>query len=319
MRNTNINEVLFPVELENIYLENINTPLKNFRAVVGEVDNEKRIFSVVTKSYNLVTNEKALEIGKQSLQELLKISNLDSFEVFNVIAPLTKSYVHIDVIHKDYKMNIYRQEVYLPFFRITNSYNKTKSFKIDIGFCRELCDNGFIFEASTIQIKFNHNSQDINVQGISSILSRAHFNRMKEDFENHLKSIDEIQIDKKYFIALIIKILKLDFNFDSKNQKAKSLALRKFGEFMWDISEISRKYIAEFGETGYALFNTITDYSSNVDKDNLVRKNQINRNQTVVGEWLKDFSRLVREDKLIMKDYLKDHEKYLQYSISDNN
>jgi len=35
LRNTNIDEVLFPVELVNIYLENTNSSLKNFRAVVG--------------------------------------------------------------------------------------------------------------------------------------------------------------------------------------------------------------------------------------------------------------------------------------------
>jgi hypothetical protein len=159
MRNSNIEDVLFPVELDNIYLENTNSPMEKFKAVVGDVGNEKRIFSVVTTNYNLIKNEEALNIGKESLKRLLDVKDLSSFEVFNVIYPKTKSSVHIDIIHKDYAMNIYRQEVYLPFFRITNSYNKTKAFKIDIGFCRELCDNGLIFEESTVQIKFNHNSK----------------------------------------------------------------------------------------------------------------------------------------------------------------
>ncbi len=159
-RNTNIYEILFPVECKPVYLENNRYPIHAFQAVTGKFeDGSETIFSIVSDNYYLITNNEAYEMGKEIHRRLFPDATSDSFEVFNVIAPLTKSYCHIDIIDKNYTLNIWAKEVYVPFVRIQNSYNRTMPLKFQIGFCRKLCNNGAIFDKDLVTISMTHTKQ----------------------------------------------------------------------------------------------------------------------------------------------------------------
>jgi len=149
MRNTNLKDVLFPVEMQSILREaaaegrppSPPVPVKDWCAVV---DVERGyVFTVVTGNYRLVTNEEALACGKVASTRLFGSVDVErDMKVFNVITPSTRSSCYVDVIHREYRVNLWKKEVYLPYLRVTNSYNKTKALHFDLGFARELCDNG---------------------------------------------------------------------------------------------------------------------------------------------------------------------------------
>ena len=142
-RQTDLQKVLFPVEEQPIFFMPRKydfKKIKNYKAIVNKSNNT--IISVVSSDYQLITNERALELGKKCFKQVFQTINTNDMEVYNITFPQTRSFCHIDVIHKNYTLNIGKKEVWLPFIRITNSYNRTKALCFDFGFCRELCENG---------------------------------------------------------------------------------------------------------------------------------------------------------------------------------
>src|SRR5688572_14263105 len=118
-RNTNINEQLFPVREKPVYLESLLKPIPGFKAITGYPDGgHEHTFSIVSTNYQLITNHDALNMGRQIHQKLFPGASHASFEVFNVIAPKTRSQCQIDIIDKNYTLNIWKQEIYVPFVRI---------------------------------------------------------------------------------------------------------------------------------------------------------------------------------------------------------
>jgi len=71
---------------------------KNYKAIVNKSNNE--IISIVSKDYQLITNEKALDIGKECFKQVFQTINTDDMEIYNISFPKTMSFCYIDVIHK---------------------------------------------------------------------------------------------------------------------------------------------------------------------------------------------------------------------------
>ena len=64
-RNTNISEILFPVECKPVYLENQRNPIHGFKAITAAIPEKGEVtFSVVSNNYELISNADALEMGK---------------------------------------------------------------------------------------------------------------------------------------------------------------------------------------------------------------------------------------------------------------
>jgi hypothetical protein len=119
LRDTNIEAALFPIELRNIFFEeprvtgSLKVRIPGYKAVVDT--KSKKTFSVVSDSYRLVTNREALEFGKQAFNQLFDTVDTDDLAIFNLIQPETRSYCHIDLIHKKYEVNIWKTEVFLDY------------------------------------------------------------------------------------------------------------------------------------------------------------------------------------------------------------
>ena len=145
-RITDINHLLFKVELHPIFTElEINgkkskIEVPNNKIVVNSKSGKP--LGVVSNTYKLITNHEALELGRKCAVEVFGTAEADNIEIFNVDAPSTASYCHIDLVHKVHVMNLWDEEkqsdVYVPYIRITNSYNTTRALRFDIGFCRKI-------------------------------------------------------------------------------------------------------------------------------------------------------------------------------------
>ena len=112
-RNTNIDELLFPVSFQPIFLENQKKRIQGFKAIIKNAGTaHESAVSVVSDNYNLITNLEALNMGIEIHQRLFPNATTDSFEIFNIISPKTNSFCHIDIIDKNYEINIWKQETY---------------------------------------------------------------------------------------------------------------------------------------------------------------------------------------------------------------
>src|SRR5581483_6127736 len=153
-RNVDIQSLLFPVKENDVYVN--NKRIQGFKAITGILPEGERVFAVVSSNYKLITNDDALKMGKEIHKRLFKDANADTFDIFKIISPHTKSFCQIDIIDKNYKFNIWQKEIFVPFVRIHNSYNRSHSLQFDIGFCRKLCTNGVIFEQQIVKLKYAH-------------------------------------------------------------------------------------------------------------------------------------------------------------------
>lgn len=78
-------------------------------------------------------------------------------------------------------------EVYVPYVRVTNSYNGTRALRFDVGFCRKLCANGVIFETDTIRFVYAHLRREVGGDPIRFEIQPGQLERLAERFRNFVR------------------------------------------------------------------------------------------------------------------------------------
>ncbi|HQM80512.1 MAG TPA: DUF932 domain-containing protein [Syntrophorhabdaceae bacterium] len=314
MRNTNLNDVIFPVkDMPLLYGYQNEAGTLRFR----DVDNKKalvnmnndNLLGIVSNDYRFIDNEQAIKYGKKCIATIFPDVKPDNIVVFNIITPSTQTWCHIDLIHKGYEINIWKQEIYLPFIRITNSYNTSRALRFEIGFCRKLCDNGVIFERKTIVFYFPHTKESIKDE-IDFKVNPGFLRELENEFKQLVVSNTDITIQQGDVFPLVCKVLELKFDIHSPNRKRSALEYDRLRNVRNNVRELTEKYFGEFGMNAYAVFNIITDFCSNVAKDNRRDIIRIHGSQKRTGKWLEDFPGIYKSADFSWDSYLADYRDY---------
>ena len=307
-RITEFESLRFPVELRPVYYtdKEVQQSIPKSRVVVNTKSGEP--LGVVSKNYRLLTNEQALKMGKQCCAELFGSNGAANIEVFNVDAPSTASYCYIDLIHRGYVMNLWsdsaRSDSYIPYVRVTNSYNRSRALRFDIGFCREVCLNGAIFGAETIPFVYNHTKHELNTSDVRFNLQKGKIGKLLQDFEFHTNKLRNYRIPKARALDIIRALFRIkdenDIDFDSeKENRAEYDALLHVLD--WRLN----KYIGALDDNSYALFNAVTDIASHsIDNNRYFRRPEIHAMQRLAGEWIHSFSREIDSPDFDIDSYL---------------
>lgn len=243
-RKTDLSALLFPVALEPIYLANMVTPIDKFKAVAGFPHDlsYKTVFCVVTDNYELLSNEEAITIAKSVYKRVFKAVDMKTMDVFNLIYPETKSFCHIDFVQKNYEGNVWAEEVYLPFIRVTNSYNRTRKLVFELGFCRKLCDNGVIFEKETITFSYTHTKGILNTDAIEQQLANDdRMSRLQAEFVAWMKQLKEYPVEDKHLLALCAKIMGVQFNIETNDFKQRKKETDRLVLFQDEMDRLKKK------------------------------------------------------------------------------
>lgn len=230
-------------------------------------------------------------------------TDLEDFEVFNIITPKTKSYCHIDIIHKKYTVNIWKEEVWLPYVRITNSYNKTKALRFDLGFCRTLCDNGVIFEKETLKVQYYHTKQHLLLKDGNFDITFKKLQRLETEFLEYMNNLKRYHVPEGYVLPTICKALSIDFDLNSDDQKRRGKQSDLLEEFTDKGKKIIKSYYDEMGPTAYTLLNIISDIASRP----IVKMGpgiMIDAYQKRTGTWVKDFIQEIERKDFDFEQYL---------------
>lgn len=309
VRITNIDDLMFPVELRPIYtdieIDGKKTQLKvpNNKIVINSKSGNP--LGVVSNSYKLISNSEAIELGRKCCREVFGKDEAESIEIFNVDAPSTASYCHVDLVHKNYIMNLWDEEqksdVYIPYIRITNSYNTLRALKFDIGFCRKICFNGIIFESETIKFTFSHVKYKLK-DDISFALEKGKMQALFKKFASYAKRLKSFPITADDSLQVITTLFgikdKSDIDFDDKKEdKDDYLSL------IADIKKKLKKYTQEFGSNGYALFNVITDIASHSVRNRYFRRD-MNSMQRKAGNWINSFQKEIATPSFDITSYI---------------
>jgi len=304
-RRTDLNTVYFPVSFKNLYFEENSlfdrgmVPVPQFRAVVNLANAQP--LGVVSRDYRLVTNKEAVGLGEKAFKQLFNAEDLSELEVFNIIAPDNGSYCHIDLIHQSYEVNVFRSEVYVPYVRITNSYNKSRALRFDVGFVRRLCNNGVIFEKETISFSYPHTKRSVR-SDIEFKIENDRLIRLSKTFTNYMLGLDRCYVEQRFALPMMCKALDLRFDIIAKDDRKREREREKLEKFVSSAEPLVERYFAELGHTAYAVFNAITDYSSHFHTGTqVIRTNAL---QTRAGKWVTEFAEHVQQDARL-DDFLK--------------
>ena len=309
VRITDIDDLKFPVELRPIYTDieidgkKIQLKAPNNKIVINTKSGTA--LGVVSNSYKLISNIEAIELGKKCCREVFGKDEAASIEIFNVDAPSTASYCHVDLVHKNYIMNLWDEEqksdVYIPYIRVTNSYNTSRALRFDIGFCRKICFNGIIFESETIKFTFSHVRYELN-DDISFTSEKGKVQALFDRFASYARRLVSFNINADDSLQLITALFEIkdksDIDFDDKKEDEED-----YLSLIADINKKLKKYTESFGSNGYALFNVITDIASHSIGNRYLRRD-INSMQRKAGNWMNSFQKEISEPDFNITAYI---------------
>jgi hypothetical protein len=264
--------------------QNIQVPVKSHSVVVNKRNGEP--VGVVGSGYRLVTNEEAIRYAMDCAVQLFGTDKSAELEVFNVYAPYSAGSCHIDLIHKGFKVNIMKNEVYLPFVRVTNSYNATRALRFDVGYCQIICLNGAIFEAEAIQFKFIHSHKAIQTR-LDFRVEKGKLDKLRKMFETNAEKLYDYPIPDGMGVPLFFKALNLPL---PKPQEDRSREKQEcFESLKNEAIRLIETYFTSLGKNAYAIFSAVTDFASHPPEIKYFRRNQ-HAMQALAGTWSREFA-----------------------------
>jgi len=308
--NDHYENLLFEVRLvklkldhkDDLFVKGLNNkPVNDYKAVVN-LENEE-ILSVVSNRYDLIPNRTAIKEGKRLFRELTDIQK-DGLQPFKVVASKRRTYCHVDFVNQNYNPIKFRQDTWLPFLRVTNSYNKTYLLRYQIGFVRSLCSNGLIFDEESIVLKKAHilNNGDFDIK---AEVRKDRFRELKNSFINSIEGLYKYNVPQKYVLPLTYKILALNFQVNSSIDDFRKKAIVQQKEFEVRVDELTDHYFQELDSTAYAVLNVLTDIISHEEYN--VIPNYVGREpglQKKIYEWAKAFPEKINRDDFSWDNYL---------------
>ena len=300
-----ISKAYFPVEAQLLFIRDENqmesySALKSHRAIIDCENNH--VFSVVTDSYNLILNKDAVENSEGLFTKVFKNIAFKDMQCFNVTMPKTRSFCHIDLIHSESDFEPWEKDAWTPFIRITNSYNKTKLLKYEIGFCRWICKNGMIFGDRSIEFAYTH-SKNAKEKIAKMADNLGDIKQLEAQFINQLKSIKDVVFDKNLMFPLVLKVFEIKTDVTKGQLKEKLSKVERLLALRDHIEQLATHYCQESGENGYSALNVLTDFATR--PTNVISPtSHINSYQTSCAQWLDEFTKEIKSKHFDPKVYL---------------
>lgn len=289
-------ELLYPVSLSPVFAvtdeglyKKFSEETKRFKAIVNEYTNE--IVSVVSSNYKLLSNEEAIQRGKQVFKDLFPEVKPDDLIPFKVISPKSLASCHIDFIHRDVKLSHrdWVQDIWFPFIRVSNSYNRSVAFKLEIGFVRELCSNGVIFRKDSLELKSYHD-KDLRFTFDEKL---EKLKQHENAFVQHLNRLKAIETDSKLVFDFVCNALNLSFDVVNKNSLIREKEIERQLKTKKIIEELAKGYFLEMENTAYAVMNVLSDFVSHQSEYKCIPGFSINPDiyYKKVSDWMIDKSK----------------------------
>lgn len=327
-KNVDIQTVLFPVSEKPVYIsveekskqrsifdnEKFDSEISykeipRFKAIVDVERNH--VFAVVAENYHLVTNKEAIELGKKCFCTVFSETTAKKMQVYNIIMPRTRSFCHIDYTYKDYSFEPLKGDRWFPFLRVTNSYNRMKRLRFDLGFCREICTNGIIFGERSISFRYLHIKGEVGT-AIKFNTSYKELKELEKRFIEKVHNLTRYYIPKEVMFPLLCRVFSIRFHKEELNRPKRLLQLEKFKK---QVGELTDKYFSEFGPNGYAVLSVITDFASRPTLF-ISAESMVDQLQKRSGDWISAFPNEIQDPHFNFENYLDEYieqEKLLKF------
>ncbi len=256
-----LSTAFFPVALRPVFMASpadaeFYQCLDRHRAVV-DVEREYA-FALVTEGYELITNQMAYELSGDIVNRVFQFTALDDLECFNITMPKSRSFCHIDLIDGTAGFLPWKGDKWTAFLRITNSYNRTRRLRYQLGFCRWICRNGMIFGAKSIEFSNSHTRQfRERTHGFADTI--GDIKSIEEELKGQLHQLRELSVSKTRMRSIFCRAfdIRVDGSIELGSRRAEQLARMRR-----QVDSLTSKYFGEFGYNCYAALNVLTEYAS---------------------------------------------------------
>lgn len=254
-------EAFFPVELRPLYMPSGNLMESHVRLdrhfAVVDVERGKP-FSVVTDDYALVTNQAAYEMADVVMRKVFQATGTDDMACLNVTMPKTRSFCHIDLVRNSGGFSPFEKDEWTAFLRISNSYNRTRLLRFELGFCRWICTNGMIFGQKSVEFRYAHTKQSMGrVKSFQDNI--GDIRELESAMSGKLRRLREFALPPEAMLPIACRAFGITLRPEElgKVRRVESvLAIRD------RIGELTDSYFSEMGANGYAALNVLTDYAT---------------------------------------------------------
>ena len=301
----NPQEAFFPVEMRPLFMrgsgrsESYNKLDRHFAVVDVERQNP---FAVVTEEYKLVTNEAAYVMAAEVMQKVFHTTQLSDMECLNITMPKSRSFCHIDLIHKTADFSPWERDKWTAFLRISNSYNRTRLLRFELGFCRWICLNGIIFGSKSIEFSYAHTRRGMDrvdrfAENIGDI------RKLETALTEKLHQLKRYHVPPKEMLPLLCRAFDIRVTKEvlTKQRRVSDLlALRQ------QASSLTESYFSDMGPHGYAALNVLTDYASR-PTGVIAPEASMHGLQEKAGSWMDDFISAIKSPDFSFDHYLAEY------------
>jgi Domain of unknown function (DUF932) len=299
----------FPVEFRDVYVDFasrtkdgdktlIHAKMQDRHVAVVDVEREYT-FAIVSQDYEIVTNAKAVELAEKCFQAVFKLTDCKQMKLFNVAMPTTRSQCRIDFLHAHSRCHINGRDPWAPFIRVSNSFNRSRALKFDLGFCRGICKNGLIFGEDSIEFKFSHSRGVSDIAAVKFNLKGGEFAKQEARFVEQVNNLSRFHVPRKMMWPLLAKT----FGLTPPSEDAKPKTWDNWELQRSHTADLTKKYFDELEDTGYAALNVLTDYASRPPAIAFGQL-RVHSLQTTCGIWMKSFTESLKSADFNFKDYL---------------
>lgn len=282
MESVSLENAFFPVSSVTLRRNDTDEALRRHWAIVRDDGNE--VFAVVTQSYQLVSNEEACGLGRKAFTLIFGKEAVAELRPFNMIMPQTQSWVQIDFTADSLAFEPRDGDRWVPFLRVTNSYNRTKALQFTVGVCRWICTNGMIFGGQSLTLRNTHQQGADLHSMLAGVFATGRAQFDLPAVKNRIARLTELRVPANLFLAGSLEVLGLRVPDEIPPTRLQAAGWPELGPHL---SELGRHYAEELGENAYALVNAASDYASDI-KAPRMNPTMVNTLQSRCGRWVED-------------------------------
>lgn len=270
----------------------------------GILDIERRnvICCVTYDNYELVKNADAVDIAKKYvIPEIFKGDGAQTYLCNGLVISNSRGQSYIDMCSYDYRPPVKFGDIWLPFMRITNSYNRSLKLTYRIGFCHRYDGNRIIFSDRTIDLDTIHKGVERKIKAQVN----ARFGDMEDlekSFYEGLISLNKYFLPKKRVLEMICKV----FGYTRKwvTGKRNLDVIMRNHAIVGDVIKLTREFFDAHGDSAYSVFCVLTAFATRPPFDlKRMMVNQIHQNQSIVGNWVVEFVGKMSRPDFCIEDY----------------
>lgn len=294
-------EAFFPVEIRPLIMQTRGgqQQLKRHYAVV-DVEQESA-FAVVTEDYELVTNRAAYVMAAEVMKKVFKTTDINDMACLNITLPKTRSFCHIDLIHKTANFSPWEKDTWTAFLRISNSYNRTRRLRFELGFCRWICLNGMIFGSKSIEFSYAHTRGSLG-RSEQFVQQLGDIHKLEDALTGKLHQLRDYPVNKKDMLPLLCRVFGIKVARDVVGKPKRVAALLATRQ---QIEHLAAAYFDEMGNNAYAALNVLTDYASR-PSGSIAPEVSMHGLQQKAGRWLDEFTAAIKVPGFNFEQYLAD-------------